>query len=71
MKYRILLALEVEADPADVGAAAQQGFKALAQLFNSRRPVTLHLLPQDGSHEALLTEQILDVCFQAHSKPKF
>lgn len=71
MKYRILLPLTIEAAPADVAGAAKKGFQALADLFNSGEPVTIHLLPQDGSEEAVLGESVLNACFQAHSTPKF
>ena len=71
MKYHILLALEVEALPADLGGAARKGFNKLAEHFNSGKPITLHLLPQDGSPEALLQDKILSACFKADSKPKF
>jgi hypothetical protein len=71
MKYHILLALEVESDPADFGGAARQGFNLLAEKFNSGKPITLHLLPQDGSPEAVLQKKILAACFKADSKPKF
>jgi hypothetical protein len=71
MKYHILLALEVEADPADLGGAARKGFNKLAQHFNSGKPITLHLLPQDGSPEAVLQDRILAACFKADSKPSF
>jgi hypothetical protein len=71
MKYHILLALEVEALPADLGGAARKGFDKLAEQFNSDQPITLHLLPQDGSPEAVLQKKILACCFKADSKPKF
>lgn len=65
MKYRILLALTVEADPADFGGAARKGFNALATKFNSARPIEIHLMPQDGSPEAVLAERVLAACFTA------
>ena len=71
MKYHILLQVEVNAAPADLGGAARKGFQAIADKFNSGQPVSIHLLPQDGSPEAVLADQILASCFQAHSKPKF
>jgi hypothetical protein len=71
MKYRILLALMVEADPADFGGAARAGFNALADKMNSDEPVEIHLLPQDGSPEAVLGERVLASCFKAESKPSF
>ena len=69
MKYHILLQVEIEAAPADLGGAARKGFNAIAKKFNSGQPITIHLLPQDGSPEALLQDKILDACFQAHSTP--
>lgn len=71
MKYHILLQVEVSAAPADLAGAARKGFNAIADKFNNGQPVTIHLLPQDGSPEHLLADKILDSCFQAHSKPKF
>lgn len=69
MKYHILLALEVDADPADFGGAARKGFNALARKVNSGTPIELHLLPVDGSPEALMAEKVLASCFTASSKP--
>ena len=69
MKYRILLALEVEADPADFGGAARKGFNAIARQFNSGKPVEIHLLPADDSPEALMAERVLASCFTATSAP--
>lgn len=67
MKYHILLAVEVEADPADFATAARNGFDAIADLFNEDGPIVIHLMPQDGSPEGVLTQQILDACFTAAS----
>jgi hypothetical protein len=70
MKYHILLQVTINAAPTDLAGAARKGFDAIANKFNSGEPLTIHLLPQDGSPEALLQDQILDACFQAHSVPK-
>ena len=69
MKYHILLAMVVEADPHDYRMAATKGYLELAKTVNGRKPVDLHLLPIDGSPEADLTKQVLDCCFMATSKP--
>ncbi len=71
MKYRILIPLIVEADPADIAGAAQEGFQAVADLFNNGDPLCLHILPQDGSPEALTAERVLSACFTASSIPQF
>lgn len=65
MKYLILLPLTVEADPADFGDAGRKGFDALADLFNSGQPVTIHLLPLDDSPEARMGQKVLNCCFTA------
>lgn len=69
MKYHILIPITVEAEPADLGGAARKGFKALADMVNDRKLITIHMLPQDGSTEAVLAQKVLDCCFTATSKP--
>ncbi len=69
MKYLVLLALEVEADPADLGGAARKGFNALARLVNSGAPIQLHLVPEDGDPEGMLARRLLNSSFKAQSKP--
>jgi hypothetical protein len=70
MRYRILIALTVEAAPADLGSAADKGFQAVADLYNEGKPITIHLLPQDGSAEAQIAEKVLNACFTATSTPE-
>ncbi|WP_210116245.1 hypothetical protein [Hymenobacter fodinae] len=65
MKYTVLLPVTIEADPADFRGAAQKGFEAIADLYNGYRPAKIHLVPQDGSDEANLTQAILSSTFTA------
>lgn len=70
MKYSILLEVVVNADPADLGGAARKGFNAIADKFNSGKPIEVYLLPQDGSDEAELGKAVLASCFKASSTPR-
>ena len=71
MKYHIILALEVTADPGDIAGAARKGFDALAQQFNTNKPIKLKILMQDGSEEAELLPRILKASFGAQAPVSF
>ena len=71
MKYYIILKVEVEAAPADYGAAAKKGFSTIANLLNSGNAVRIGIVPIDDSPEAKMAVAVMATCFNAESKANF